>query len=310
LRKSGGRSQTQDPSGKREGPRSGLNNVPPSRTKSERGCGEEDKRIYNAREVAKKAPKDERDPPPPNSPIWVDIDTFRDLLRSEAELRLRILGEDWVEIVKEESNWRLSLYKEWLWMLHKGIGTPLVSSRSDRAQGAQSDSFRGKRRDDSVGTERRPRPRTEQDTTRKQSLDETDGNVSSGKFETRTSTSKRVMGDNIHNTSTGKREAKQEIRRAERVESTVVENDTRRRSNRRQHRGNGNEEVPQNRRLGSSRDGMEQQSRGRRRVTGGDEDEWARILSQENRNKVRSLLYRSDGMVSTIEAAGSLALRP
>jgi hypothetical protein len=60
------------------------------------------------------------------------MDTFRDLLRSEAELRVRILGEDWADAVKDESNWRLSLYKEWLWALNRGIGNPLFPSRSDK----------------------------------------------------------------------------------------------------------------------------------------------------------------------------------
>jgi len=93
------------------------------------------KRIYNARELPKKSARLEHDdPPPPDSPLWVDMDTFRDLLRSEAELRVRILGKDWADVVKDESNWRLSLYKEWLWVLNRGIGNPLVPSRSDWAR--------------------------------------------------------------------------------------------------------------------------------------------------------------------------------
>jgi hypothetical protein len=124
------------------------------------------KRIYNAREIPKKStPEEEDDPPPPNSPVWVDIDTFRKLLRSEAELRVRILGEDWADIVKDESNWRLRLYKEWLWALHHGIGSPLVPSRSDRAREATSKrGSKGKRQLEET-TPRRPtrRPRPEGD---------------------------------------------------------------------------------------------------------------------------------------------------
>jgi hypothetical protein len=71
------------------------------------------------------------DPPKPTS-FWPDIDSFRGMLRNEAALRLRILGDDWSGVVKDESDWRLGLYKKWLWMLHNGIGEPLVESRSDR----------------------------------------------------------------------------------------------------------------------------------------------------------------------------------
>ena len=69
------------------------------------------------------------DPPTPVNPLWVDINTFRDLLRKEAELRVRILGKDWKPTVKRESQWRLDLYKEWLWSLSEGVGDPIVHSR-------------------------------------------------------------------------------------------------------------------------------------------------------------------------------------
>lgn len=74
------------------------------------------------------------EPPPPKSGLWPDLDTFRSLLRDEAGMRLRILGKDWSEAVKEEADWRLDLYKNWLWTLHNGVGEPLVQSRSDRAR--------------------------------------------------------------------------------------------------------------------------------------------------------------------------------
>lgn len=135
----------------------------PSRPRRER------KRIYNAREVPKKPARvEDDDPPPPDSPLWVDMDTFRDLLRSEAELRVRILGEDWADVVKDESSWRLSLYKEWLWALNKGIGNPLFPSRSDLARGRP---LRGgdapdRRRNDKA-PQRRPRADVNKDSTRR-----------------------------------------------------------------------------------------------------------------------------------------------
>lgn len=107
-------------------------------TDSQAGRGrptERRKRMYNARKEPKKSDRaEDGDPPPPNNPLWVDMGTFRDLLRSEAELRVRILGEDWADVVKDESRWRLSLYKEWLWALKRGIGNPLIPSRSDRTR--------------------------------------------------------------------------------------------------------------------------------------------------------------------------------
>jgi hypothetical protein len=98
--------------------------------RSERGDGRR-RRIYDGR-GSPKSKRERDDPPNPNSPVWVDINSFRDLLRTEAGLRLRILGDDWADTVKEESDWRLDLYKEWLWTLHNGVGNPIVESRSDR----------------------------------------------------------------------------------------------------------------------------------------------------------------------------------
>ena len=65
------------------------------------------------------------------------MDTFRRLLRNEAELRLNILGDDWTDVVKEEADWRHDLYKNWLWTLHRGVGEPIVESRSDRSRRRQ-----------------------------------------------------------------------------------------------------------------------------------------------------------------------------
>jgi hypothetical protein len=130
-----------------------------SSKRSDRSEGQ--RRMYDGR-PSPSSPKSKRkqdDPPSPNSPVWVDIDTFRDLLRSEAGLRLRILGDDWADTVKEESNWRLDLYKEWLWTLHNGVGKPIVESRSDRMRRKRGG---GKREDDRRDPPaRRPRKRRE-----------------------------------------------------------------------------------------------------------------------------------------------------
>ena len=95
------------------------------------------KRIYNGREILGQKPRENiGDPPPPNSPIWMDMDTFRSLLRKEAELRLRILGDGWAPTVKQESDWRLNLYKDWLWALHNGVASNAIvpPSRYERAR--------------------------------------------------------------------------------------------------------------------------------------------------------------------------------
>jgi hypothetical protein len=126
--------------------------------RSDRGEGQ--RRMYDGRpsQSSSKSKRNRDDPPSPNSPVWVDIDTFRDLLRSEAGLRLRILGDDWADTVKEESNWRLDLYKEWLWTLHNGVGKPIVESRSDRIRRKSG----SKREDDQRDPPpRRPRKRRE-----------------------------------------------------------------------------------------------------------------------------------------------------
>jgi hypothetical protein len=62
------------------------------------------------------------DPPPPIHPAWMDLETFRDLLRREAQWRFQLLGRDWKDPLRKESKWRLQLYKEWLWSLSEGVG--------------------------------------------------------------------------------------------------------------------------------------------------------------------------------------------
>lgn len=110
--------------------------VPPRERRRTRRGMDSQKTVYSVRPGPsfKRSKKIERDDPPVSSRLWPDMDTFRNLLRNEAELRLRILGDNWTDAVKEEADWRHDLYKNWLWTLHRGVGEPFVESRSDRAR--------------------------------------------------------------------------------------------------------------------------------------------------------------------------------
>lgn len=119
------------------------------------------RKIYNGRSAVRSETNQSRrrqanndDPPQPKSGFWPDIDSFRDMLRNEAGLRLRILGDDWSDAVKDESEWRLNLYKDWLWTLHDGVGDPLVESPSERMRRKE----RARRRVASDKSRRRPPP--------------------------------------------------------------------------------------------------------------------------------------------------------
>jgi hypothetical protein len=92
------------------------------------------KPVYNGRKTLDAVPRRRHrgDPPSPNSIIWPDMDSFRKLLRKEAELRLGILGDGWADAVKDETMWRHDLYSDWLWILKNGVGNPIVESRSSR----------------------------------------------------------------------------------------------------------------------------------------------------------------------------------
>ncbi len=46
------------------------------------------------------------------------------------------LGEGMKGAVKDESEWRLELYKKWLRTLQNGVGEPIIESRSDRVRRA------------------------------------------------------------------------------------------------------------------------------------------------------------------------------
>lgn len=115
-----------------------------ARLSSHRRTGARPRRIYNARDPYSNAARENavsnyryEDPPPPkiNIPIvstffpdtgWVDMDTFRRLLRAEAEFRMRFVGEDAAPMIKKESDWRLNAYRQWLWQIHSGVGGSVV----------------------------------------------------------------------------------------------------------------------------------------------------------------------------------------
>lgn len=87
------------------------------------------------------------DPPPPPGPLWVDIDTFRGLLRRENEFRINILGDDWKDTVKMEGKWRLGLYKQWLWALNNDRDKGVISTRlPPRSSSTTSPSMTGSTR--------------------------------------------------------------------------------------------------------------------------------------------------------------------
>mmetsp|Transcript_35312 Transcript_35312/g.84355 ORF Transcript_35312/g.84355 Transcript_35312/m.84355 type:complete len:639 (-) Transcript_35312:175-2091(-) len=98
---------------------------------------------------------DDDDEIPPNR-FWMDLPTFRDFLRKEAQMRIKILGPDWKETVLDESRWRYDLYKTWLVMLDEGVGeNPLYADRPDPSRRARPP----RRRKDITDKRRDERPR-------------------------------------------------------------------------------------------------------------------------------------------------------
>ena len=126
-----------------------------------------------------KVPRDdirptEPEPPDPNSPIWVNMDTFRDLLQKEAEFRMNFIGDDWSEVIEQENDWRTNLYKSWLWSLNNGVGDSIVPpSRYERARRNQSKrvppTAPTRRNRPELQESRRRRPRDVEHPTRKSS---------------------------------------------------------------------------------------------------------------------------------------------
>jgi len=142
---SGGRKQRQID---REGPVSSASTLPKrerrrrSRERSSRRPNGERKPLYSGRPSPMTNKKKQRpgDPPPPRG-FWPDVHTFRDLLRKEASMRISIVGDDFADAVKDESDWRLQLYTDWLWTLHGGVGEPIIESRTDRNRRKRSQRY-------------------------------------------------------------------------------------------------------------------------------------------------------------------------
>ena len=139
-----GKEEASDP--KRRRRRKGLQDEEGRPPRERSTDGDDDKadsrsrrRVYNARDIysgsIEKVSFDRGDPPHPNSPLWFDYDTFKKLLRWEARFRMFFVGENIYDDIKKESDWRLGLYKSWLWRLHDGVGEGIVPrSRYERAR--------------------------------------------------------------------------------------------------------------------------------------------------------------------------------
>lgn len=142
---SGGRKKRQNG---RLGPVSSASTLPKrersrrSRERSSRRPNGERKPLYSGRPSPMTNKKKQRpgDPPPPRG-FWPDVHTFRDLLRKEASMRISIVGDDFADAVKDESDWRLQLYTDWLWTLHGGVGEPIIESRTDRNRRKRSQRY-------------------------------------------------------------------------------------------------------------------------------------------------------------------------
>ncbi|KAL7479772.1 hypothetical protein ACHAW6_005501 [Cyclotella cf. meneghiniana] len=100
---------------------------PPRRREADR----RQPRPRRRRELVIDRDEDDDNDPPPNK-FWMDLPTFRDFLRTEARLRLKILGPDWKESVLDESRWRFDLYKRWLFLLNDGVGENPLYKYNDR----------------------------------------------------------------------------------------------------------------------------------------------------------------------------------
>jgi hypothetical protein len=128
------------------------------------------KRVYNARNLysgsLEKAVSDRGDPPLPNSKVWLDYETFKKFLRWEAQFRMYFVPESFYDDIKRESDWRLGLYKGWLWRLHDGFGEGIVPrSRYERARRMRlkrgivdPDDVAGDQRIDARTSKRRSKP--------------------------------------------------------------------------------------------------------------------------------------------------------
>lgn len=102
------------------------------------------KNVYNGRRRKGGNEKRCRVPDPPQGGWigWMKYDKFRELLRSEAEMRIRLtngLGGDLSDAIKEECDLRLGMYEGWLRTMDRGIGQPIIPSRSERYEASNRD---------------------------------------------------------------------------------------------------------------------------------------------------------------------------
>jgi len=105
------------------------------------------------------------------SSIWMDMPTFKQYLRREAELRLLILGPDWEDWVKGEGDWRLNLYQGWLSIVEDGYGDDVFDDISYAPPEMRSTNARRpkkKRIPDGEKRSRRMRPIDDNDSRRGQ----------------------------------------------------------------------------------------------------------------------------------------------
>lgn len=123
----------------------------PRTRRSQRQSAEQRRPRPRRRELVIDRGDDDSDDPPPNK-FWMDLPTFRDFLRTEARLRLKILGPEWKDSVLDESRWRFDLYKRWLYLLNDGVGENPLYTYGDRPR--QSRRPRGTRRDSDFGNGR------------------------------------------------------------------------------------------------------------------------------------------------------------
>jgi hypothetical protein len=132
------------------------------------------RRSSRARQEGKRTSARSRRGDGKSSSLWMDIPTFKQYLRREADLRLTILGPDWEDWVKGESDWRLNLYKNWLEVVENGVGDDMfedlsyappserqrdlpVPSRSGKKRSSRPSSRRNQRGMDSQSKPRRMR---------------------------------------------------------------------------------------------------------------------------------------------------------
>ncbi len=108
-----------------EGDRRSLN----SRSRSERE-DQRSRRNGSSRKPQKRRSGVGLDGRDKKSSLWMDVPTFKQYLRREADLRLSILGPDWEDWVKGESDWRLNLYKNWLDIVDNGVGDDIFEEIS------------------------------------------------------------------------------------------------------------------------------------------------------------------------------------